>query len=294
MFDFDLSVTNEPTFKEDSVREEIIAPILKRLGYRATGVNRIERSKNLIHPFVMIGSKQYSVSIIPDYTLYIDIEPVLILEAKAPSEEIIKSVHVEQAYSYAIHPEIKVKHFALCNGKKLILYSTNQWNPVIDIDIDQIDKKWETVEKAMSPKYLQIPELRNFHPDYGLTYLKANLNKEADQIFVQHYLQGIMMYELGKYTGFTTTMLGDLDCLISLDMEEKHVAELLSCLPAELCSRYQMAIKRAPYHIDTDGKITFSCKGKLGGVINGKFEDFAPIIIDEIFNANFDQSIQLK
>ena len=31
--DLDFSVLDDPSFKEDAVREEIIAPILKRLGY---------------------------------------------------------------------------------------------------------------------------------------------------------------------------------------------------------------------------------------------------------------------
>lgn len=294
MFDFDLSALDDISFKEDSVREEVILPILKRLGFKATGANRIERSKSLVHPYVMIGSKKYAVSIIPDYTLYVDNEPVLILEAKAPTEKINNSIHTEQAYSYAIHPEIKIKQFSLCNGRNLIMYSTNEWKPILDIEISNIDREWDKVEKAMGPKYLKIPELRDFHPDYGLTYLKASLNTDIDQLFYQHYLQGIMMYELGKYTGFTTTMLGDLDCLVSLDMEESHVIQLLNCLPERIQVEAKTVLKMAPYQIDVAGKITFSCRGKIGKIINGPFEDFAPIVIKDVFDIKYDPLIELK
>jgi hypothetical protein len=64
--DFDFSVLDSPAFKEDSVREEIVAPIIRRLGYRSSGSFRVQRSKGLVHPFVMIGSKRQAVNIIPD------------------------------------------------------------------------------------------------------------------------------------------------------------------------------------------------------------------------------------
>jgi len=61
--DFNFSAVDQPSFKEDAVREEIITPILHALGYKATGDLRIKRSKKLIHPFVMIGSKKHKINI---------------------------------------------------------------------------------------------------------------------------------------------------------------------------------------------------------------------------------------
>jgi len=55
---FDFQLLNSPEFKEDAVREELISPILKKLGYKAFGHNRIIYSKTLAHPFVKIGSKK--------------------------------------------------------------------------------------------------------------------------------------------------------------------------------------------------------------------------------------------
>jgi len=46
--DFDFALLNSQDFKEDSVREEIIHPLLKALGYAASGPNRIIRSKGLV------------------------------------------------------------------------------------------------------------------------------------------------------------------------------------------------------------------------------------------------------
>ena len=121
--DFDFSALDDPTFKEDAVREEIIAPILRRAGYTPTGSMRVQRSKPLTHPFVMIGSKKHPVSVIPDYTLFHDDRALMILDAKKPSEEIVNSIHVEQAYSYAIHPEVRCQIYGLCNGRHLSFFN---------------------------------------------------------------------------------------------------------------------------------------------------------------------------
>lgn len=65
--EFDFCVLDQGDFKEDAVREELINPIIKRLGYKATGINRIHYSKHLIHPFVKVGSKSREITCIPDY-----------------------------------------------------------------------------------------------------------------------------------------------------------------------------------------------------------------------------------
>src|ERR1019366_9459330 len=98
---FDFNVLNESHYKEDAVREDIVAPILKKLGYSASGSNRMIRSKPLVHPFVQIGTKPHRVNIIPDYLLEVKGRYVFTLDAKAPNENIRKGRNVEQAFSYA-------------------------------------------------------------------------------------------------------------------------------------------------------------------------------------------------
>jgi hypothetical protein len=38
--DFDFEILDDPDFKEDAVREELILPLIKRLGYSVTGDDR--------------------------------------------------------------------------------------------------------------------------------------------------------------------------------------------------------------------------------------------------------------
>jgi hypothetical protein len=132
---FDFKALDDPEFKEDAVREEILVPIIKGLGYQVTGDNRVVRSKTLRHPYVSIGSSLQKISIIPDYVFLSEGKPHWVLDAKAPNENILKSRHAEQAYSYAIHPEIRSEYFALCNGRTFILWSMRKLEPVIKFDV---------------------------------------------------------------------------------------------------------------------------------------------------------------
>lgn len=149
--DFDFQLLNSPDFKEDAVREELINPILKNLGYKAYGHNRIVYSKTLSHPFVKIGSKKRQVNIIPDYLFEIDGKYTWVLDAKAPDENITSGDHIEQVYSYAIHPEIKADIFALCNGKEFAAYKKDDEKPLLFFQLSEIDQHWNEIQKILNP-----------------------------------------------------------------------------------------------------------------------------------------------
>ena len=85
MFDnFEFEALDDQEFKEDSVREMLVGPIVQRLGYSLTGDNRVVRSRSLLHPYVAIGSKQRKISIIPDYLFLSGDKPFWVLDAKSP------------------------------------------------------------------------------------------------------------------------------------------------------------------------------------------------------------------
>jgi len=90
------TIATDPDFKEDSVREVIILPILKELGYTQ---ENIVRSMTLQHPFLKIGSKKRPINLIPDYTLKVENNFAWVLDAKAPNQKIINDDNVEQVYS---------------------------------------------------------------------------------------------------------------------------------------------------------------------------------------------------
>jgi hypothetical protein len=62
---FEFSLLDSPDFKEDSVREDLIMPMLKQLGYSSHGENKLIRSKKVKHPFVSVGSQELPLTNFP-------------------------------------------------------------------------------------------------------------------------------------------------------------------------------------------------------------------------------------
>lgn len=148
---FDFTLLSSHDFKEDSVREEIILPILRTLGYSAGSLNQIVRSRSLQHPFVNIGSTRRNITLIPDYLLTVGNKPAWVLDAKAPDETVTSGDNVEQAYSYAIHPDIRVKIYALCNGREFVAFSVDEAKPLIYLQVSEIDRHIQRLYELLSP-----------------------------------------------------------------------------------------------------------------------------------------------
>jgi len=144
------TIAQNPDFKEDSVREVIILPILKELGYEQ---QNIVRSKTLEHPFLKVGSnKKIALKLVPDYILKVENNFAWVLDAKAPNQQINDPDNVEQVYSYASHPEIRSTYFALCNGLEFALYRREHTNsPILFFALDEIEHNWDKLKMFLSP-----------------------------------------------------------------------------------------------------------------------------------------------
>ncbi|MFA7359493.1 MAG: DNA methyltransferase [Candidatus Kapaibacterium sp.] len=150
---FDFSQLNNPDFKEDSVREVLILPILTRLGYQNKD---IVRSKSLQHPFIKIGSQKRQINIVPDYLFKVENTYAWVLDAKGPNEDIKQGNNVEQVYSYSMHPDIRTKYFSLCNGREFILFRQDTEEPILFFNISDIERYWSKLELLLSPSSFQV------------------------------------------------------------------------------------------------------------------------------------------
>ncbi|MDR1195606.1 MAG: type I restriction enzyme HsdR N-terminal domain-containing protein [Endomicrobium sp.] len=144
-------------FKEDSVREEIISPLLKNLGYTQENIVRSKSFK------FKLGSQKKEIILIPDYLLELDGKYACVLDAKAPKENIISGDNINQVYSYAAHPEIRSSYFALCNGKEFSLFKTSASDkPILFFSTDDINDNWDKLKYYISPD--------SFHSGKGFVY----------------------------------------------------------------------------------------------------------------------------
>lgn len=143
---------------ESDVREEIIAPLIRFLGYRSGTRNNVIREQLLRYPRVPFGLKKPADPKLPDgkvdYILETESNIRWIIEAKAPRVSIDEKA-IEQAYSYANHPEVRAVYFALINGQSFEVYQTSRGpgvEPILSVNYEAIDDNLERVKNLLSPE----------------------------------------------------------------------------------------------------------------------------------------------
>lgn len=278
---FNFEILNDPNYKEDSVREDIVAPILNKLGFSSTGKNKIIRSKTLTHPFVYIGSKERRIYIIPDYLCETENGFKWILDAKAPTENIDKGNNLEQAYSYAIHPEVRAGIYALCNGHKFNAFHISEIDPIYSINIKEIDNNWEEFYKFFSPFHLENPVVKFFDPDLGIYLFKQGVTKESTFCFVGAWINTIAKVNDNLYTFFSVITLGQLKFAGSFDFPASKYDEFINSVPVERKEEIIKALTNQPYikHFSTkEESFEIIIEAKLGdGIIQNKNELYLPL-----------------
>lgn len=160
---------------EAGVREEVIAPLLRELGYQSNTEHHVTREWPLRYPYIYLGRKSRKKDQLlcgrADYVLEAGRRVPWVIEAKAATQT-ISTDDIEQAYSYANHPEVRAVYFALCNGHELQVFQTNQGPTTVPLLRSTYDE-WQTEVGLIQLKSLLSPSsvLRNNPPhvlDLGL------------------------------------------------------------------------------------------------------------------------------
>jgi hypothetical protein len=290
---FDSALLEDPQFKEDSVRELILTPMLSRLGYQPSGKTRVLRSKTLSHPFIYVGTRKHPVKIVPDYTLLHGDNVILVLDAKSPSENILSKDNIQQAYSYAIHPEIRCQNFALCNGRYLAVFSIESQDPLLIIPFEEFDLKWGEIEKYIAPRFLLQPSLRKFAPDLGLKLCRMGLTPEMEIIMPEVRFGLFARVNDNLMTATSNCMMGDEIHCASFDFTPDLLMPILCGLPAPLTKAFCNALARSPFQAEGDLAIEVDLKIHLGSETWGENDHFVPFIIDEVLGSRFNTTPNL-
>ncbi|MFT3768470.1 MAG: type I restriction enzyme HsdR N-terminal domain-containing protein [Minicystis sp.] len=283
--DFDFSVLDDPNYKEDAVREDLIAPLLRALGYGPSGTQRMQRSQALVHPFVMIGSQKRKIHIIPDYTLWHGDQAVLVLDAKGPSEPVVKSEHVEQAFSYAIHPDVRTKSYALCNGRELVLYDIDRSEPVFRVPMTRLREHWLDVLKHFSPDALLDHHHRSFLADLGIFLKNAGFTRDQDITFPNSKISSLGRTLGGGVTATSAyEMVEGIGFQGSFDMPAEVLPVLLSCLPAPAAGMVTKALAMPGAAVWIGGVIEMCWTVRLGVEEVGlyKHDPLIPLVVTAI------------
>lgn len=280
---FDYNLLNDTDFGEDSVREEIILPILKGLGYNANKPYRIIRSKKLLHPYVSIGSLRKNIYIIPDYIFKVNTKYAWILEAKAPNEKIVNSKHVEQAYSYAIHSEIRVQYFSLCNGKEFVLYNVSEPEPLLHFDMRLIPSYWDELLRLLSPLNVLNYDYK-LKKDFGLHLERLGFQEYKRMIFPNVPISFIAKINNDLFTFGSGLNFNDTNYVASFDFNLEIMHQLKGKIPDKayniLIKPVEKSITKVKF-VDMLYRVDIDCKiGKE--LAENKNEIFLPLWINRI------------
>lgn len=154
------------SLNETDIREEVIAPLARRLGYRSGTPNNVIREQSLRYPMLSLGRKDAKKDPAlrgkEDYILEVQQRVRRVIEAKAP-EVSLGVDDIEQAWTCANHPEVRAIYFVLCNGRHLLVYRTvhgPEAPPILSLTHEQLESDFQLLSNLLCPDAL----LRDF-PD---------------------------------------------------------------------------------------------------------------------------------
>ena len=157
---------------ETDIREEIISPLIRVLGYRSGTDNNVIREQSLRYPRAFIGRKNGKKDPLlrgkADYILEANRKVRWVIEAKAPDVTIDIDA-IEQAWSYANHAEIRAVYFVLSNGKTFQIYQTNQGpntGPIFSAIYNELDQKLPKIKNILAPEAI-LRDHPEIIPDLG-------------------------------------------------------------------------------------------------------------------------------
>ena len=170
-----LDVSN---FSEADVREEIINPIIKILGYRKGQFASVDREKHI---------KFLNKSRFIDYKITLWEENFWIIEAKKPLDgDSFGYEELKQVTEYSIHPDINATIVVLCDGRKLELFDREDSleTPILSFKIKELTAHIDSLRKILCPMQIWF-----FYKRRVLRAIDKAFEKEFNQKRANEFLK---------------------------------------------------------------------------------------------------------
>lgn len=88
------------------------------------------------------------------------------------------------------------------------------------------DEQWHEVVRALDPRYLALPDLRDFDPDYGVHALRSGVRSDTELLFLGYSLQMVVGLENKLYTAVPRVQIANRPYLTSFDLSEALLGEI--------------------------------------------------------------------
>lgn len=247
----DKAIAEGPTYNEQKVRMQLINPIVKALGY-ADGENvYMELEERLSYPYTQVGrrSKKDVPIGFADYWAGVKgARGSFIIEAKAGSVA-IDQLAIEQAHSYAAHPQCSANYFMLCNGSELQIFETLSGPnamPILAMNWREVSERFHEIQAVLSPE--SIVENCKVEYDFG----KRLAPGYPSTIRVRHGVYSLRSWSVRYYLNGqdqTSLAYAMIPNLREMDTFLEHFR-----------SSFEMRVKDGKVYRDVDGKINIDAE----------------------------------
>jgi hypothetical protein len=145
---------------ETDVREQILVDLLRVLGYRHSSPNDIITEQSLRYPALALGRKKKTDPKLrgkADYILEVEKRLRWVIEVKSPAAPLTDDDR-DQAWSYAIHPEVKALFYLVTNGRAFELFRAGEGpgtGPVLAFTHEELRDNLRIVANVLSPESLK-------------------------------------------------------------------------------------------------------------------------------------------
>jgi hypothetical protein len=198
-------------FNEADVQADIVEVLLRYLGYRTNTENDVIRQQPLRYDKSTLGRKNperdWPLRGRADYICEAHGRVQWTIEAKSPGEGITLD-DIEQAYTYAVHPEVRAVYFCLCDGHEFRVYQTldaPRTEPLVTWKYENLNDALQSIENVLGPEAL-VRDFPRPAPDTGRPIgpgLKSLVRIGGGHIVFKGSQPALPMFTSG-YTVFVT------------------------------------------------------------------------------------------
>ena len=162
-------------YSEADVREEIVSPLLRVLGYDKQSYFSVDREK----PIKLLGRNKFL-----DYSLTLWSENFWLIETKKPKGKGFSYSDLRQAVEYAVHPEINASLVMLCNGRLIEVYDReiSLTDAIVRIEVKALTQEIDKLRAILSPWQLWFFEKRRI-----VRYIDKVFDKEFNEQRVEEF-----------------------------------------------------------------------------------------------------------
>lgn len=139
---------------EAAVENLLVTPLVKFLGYKDS---QIKFKKDISPEKIALGSK--SVKYRPDYLLFYDGKPRVVIDAKAPSETLANWIQQISSYAITVNQQFEginpVRYMILSNGKNTLVFEWTEGKSLIDAEFHELQSghpKLKRMQTLLAPK----------------------------------------------------------------------------------------------------------------------------------------------